>query len=144
MMVANDNPEYDVNLSPSGSYVAVPSFYRPGLEQYVQTLVGASSPGEFANNLNFAQLWNLISLRPNPRLHPNFALSNLRLNPDFNNPSQWQGQTATHDPYYRRRVDDEGGFVPPPWDVDNTGDGLADSVWIDPGLPVQTAPDGRR
>lgn len=31
-----------------------------------------------------------------------------------------------------------------PWDVDNDGDGIADSVWIDIGLPVQTAPDGRR
>ncbi len=31
-----------------------------------------------------------------------------------------------------------------PWDVDNDGDGIADSVWVDIGLPVQTAPDGRR
>ena len=26
-----------------------------------------------------------------------------------------------------------------PWDVDNDGDGIADSVWVDIGLPVQTA-----
>ena len=31
-----------------------------------------------------------------------------------------------------------------PWDVDNDGDGVAESVWIDVGMPVQTAPDGRR
>ncbi len=31
-----------------------------------------------------------------------------------------------------------------PWDVDNDGDGVAESVWVDIGLPVQTAPDGRR
>ncbi|MFI4874226.1 MAG: hypothetical protein ACIALR_02775 [Blastopirellula sp. JB062] len=30
------------------------------------------------------------------------------------------------------------------WDVDNDRDGIMDSVWIDPGLPVMTAPDGRR
>ena len=30
------------------------------------------------------------------------------------------------------------------WDVDNDGDGITDSVWIDPGLPVVTAPDGRQ
>ncbi|MEX0642368.1 MAG: hypothetical protein WD468_06690 [Pirellulales bacterium] len=30
-----------------------------------------------------------------------------------------------------------------PWDVDNDGDGIRDSVWIDVGFPVQTAPDGR-
>ena len=29
-----------------------------------------------------------------------------------------------------------------PWDVDNDGDGLPDSVWIDADLPLQTAPDG--
>ncbi len=31
-----------------------------------------------------------------------------------------------------------------PWDVDNDGDGIPDSVWIDVGMPVQTAPDGRQ
>ena len=31
-----------------------------------------------------------------------------------------------------------------PWDVDNDGDGVAESVWVDIGFPVQTAPDGRR
>ncbi|MFO0902662.1 MAG: hypothetical protein U0939_06660 [Pirellulales bacterium] len=29
------------------------------------------------------------------------------------------------------------------WDVDNDGDGVPDSVWIDPGLPVATDKDGR-
>jgi len=31
-----------------------------------------------------------------------------------------------------------------PWDVDNDGDGVTDSIWIDVGLPIQTAADGRR
>ena len=30
------------------------------------------------------------------------------------------------------------------WDVDNDGDGVADSVWMDPGLATVFAPDGRR
>ena len=30
------------------------------------------------------------------------------------------------------------------WDVDNDGDGIPDSVWIDPGFPVVTAKDGRQ
>jgi hypothetical protein len=30
-----------------------------------------------------------------------------------------------------------------PWDVDNDGDGVPDSVWIDMGLPVQKTEDGR-
>lgn len=31
-----------------------------------------------------------------------------------------------------------------PWDVDNDGDGIPDSVWVDLGLPAQVAPDGRQ
>ena len=34
--------------------------------------------------------------------------------------------------------------IPPIWDVDNDNDGVPDSIWIDPGLPVVTRPDGRR
>ena len=36
------------------------------------------------------------------------------------------------------------GFDPVngPWDVDTDGDGIADSVWVDLGMPVQTAADG--
>ncbi|UUO05256.1 hypothetical protein M4951_17970 [Blastopirellula sp. J2-11] len=30
------------------------------------------------------------------------------------------------------------------WDVDNDRDGVMDSIWIDPGLPVVTGPHGRR
>ena len=32
----------------------------------------------------------------------------------------------------------------PLWDVDNDSDTIPDSIWIDPGLPIVTAPDGRR
>ena len=31
-----------------------------------------------------------------------------------------------------------------PWDVDNDGDGVADSIWIDLNFPVQTTPGGLR
>jgi hypothetical protein len=30
-----------------------------------------------------------------------------------------------------------------PWDVDNDGDGYADSIWIDPGYEIRSTPDGR-
>ncbi|MFM7070675.1 MAG: hypothetical protein ACKO38_02635 [Planctomycetota bacterium] len=30
------------------------------------------------------------------------------------------------------------------WDVDNDGDGIPDSVWVDPGLPIVTSRDGRQ
>ena len=31
-----------------------------------------------------------------------------------------------------------------PWDVDNDGDGVLDSIWVDLGLPVQAAEDGTK
>ncbi len=37
------------------------------------------------------------------------------------------------------------GFDPidGPWDVDNDGDGVMDSVWVDLGMPAQASPDGQ-
>ncbi len=94
----------------------LPSFHRPDLVSYMNTAYGGLTP----------ELARKIMLRPLGRTagvptwdHPRFTGSNP-------NP---------------------GGFFNPingPWDVDNDGDGTAESVWIDIGLPVATAPDGRR
>ncbi len=63
---------------------------------------------------NNPQFVRRIVLRPLRALHPNFDGSN----PDFHP-------------------------VTGPWDVDNDGDGVPDSVWVDLGMPVRAAPDGR-
>jgi hypothetical protein len=34
-------------------------------------------------------------------------------------------------------------YVNGPWDVDNDGDAIPDSIWVDLGMPVQTDPSGR-
>ncbi len=85
--------------------------------------------------------------------------------PSFHRPDlvqYWQSQVSSTDPDYvnvMRQVifrplrADHPNFtgsnpnfdpVAGPWDVDNDGDGMADSIWIDPQLPVVTAPNGRR
>jgi hypothetical protein len=46
--------------------------------------------------------------------------------------------SQTDHPQFPRHPSDTG-----PYDVDNDGDGIAESVWVDAGLPVRTAPDGR-
>ena len=63
-----------------------------------------------------------IILRPLKDDHTNFTGSNEDFNP------LWDGFTA-------------GGGQ---WDVDNDGDGVMDSVWVDVGLPVRTMRDGRQ
>ena len=57
-------------------------------------------------------------------------------------PTSRGSNPGNHDDQHRKH----GIFDPVngPWDVDNDGDGITDSVWIDVGLPVQTAPDGRQ
>ena len=60
------------------------------------------------NILGNASLLRQVMLRPNTLDHPNFTGSN----PNF-------------DP------------VNGPWDVDNDGDGIPDSVWVDLGFPVR-------
>ena len=68
-----------------------------------------------------SRLRRAVILRPLPEEHPDFTGSNPAANManlDF--------------------------LLHGPWDVDNSGDGRADSIWVDLGLPVQSARDGRR
>ena len=43
-------------------------------------------------------------------------------------------------------TDEDSNNIPDfyPWDVDNDGDGIMDSIWVDVGLPVRTTKDGRQ
>ncbi len=108
----------------------IPSFHRPELVNY-----WINQPG---NGGSFDALW-----QKHPELcrammmrtigqyrgmtnassvdHPNFTGSNLDINGNPFNPV-WDGVTA-------------GGGQ---WDVDNDGDGIPDSVWVDLGAPVCT------
>lgn len=67
-----------------------------------------------ATSPNYASLRLAASMRPSQSLHPSFTGSN----PLFD---EFEG----------------------PWDVDNDGDGIPDSVWVDAGLSPVSAPDGR-
>ena len=139
--------------NPTSSYQILPSFHRPELLSYWANNPnsGAGTPGDWttlphatptpASQSNFR---TQIMLRPigptsgatptnstgtvdNPD-HPNFTGSNPSFCADLNANS----------------IDNAGNTNPNKysWDVDNDGDGIADSVWIDPGLPMQTAADG--
>ena len=76
------------------------------------------------------QLKRSFIFRPLKEDHPNFDGGNPNFAPDLltNNESTLGGT----------------GSAPAPYDVDNDGDGIADSIWIDPLLPIITSRDGRK
>ncbi|MGQ9564842.1 MAG: hypothetical protein ACUVTH_15055, partial [Thermogutta sp.] len=75
-------------------------------------------------------------LRPLRSFHPNFDGSNPTYQPglafiDTNNDGQPDRLVSENPALWN-------------WDVDNDGDGVPDSIWVDIGLPVRQLPDGRR
>ena len=92
-----------------------PSFHDPALLGY-----WARQPG----GLTDLNLVRQIFFRPNPIDHPVFHSS---VNPALH------ARIASQNP----------NFELGPWDIDNDGDGVPDSVWIDPGYPVQMTAQGK-
>ena len=103
----------------SGDLVAtIPSLHRPALVNYWIT---SSGGGSWANLVSTTPaLARNICLRPSTQDHPNFTGSN----PTTFNPA-WDGTGTANE-----------------WDVDNDGDGVMDSVWVDLGMPVRSAANG--
>lgn len=96
------------------SYV-IPSFHRPSLVNYLANLSSASTSPPFGGMWSIPAVQSAVIMRPMSSNHPNFTGSN----PTFS-------------------------AISGPWDIDNDGDGVRDSIWIDIGLPLQTLPDGRK
>jgi hypothetical protein len=122
----------------------IPSFHRPELINYWinSSTLAADTARSRLNTANLSQITlanmmaaekdflRTIIFRPMPWDHPNFTGSN----PYFAAGLGVQQVIAN--------LINSGNL--PIWDVDNDGDGLPDSIWIDPGLPIVTTPDGRR
>ncbi len=141
---------------PFGS-VPIPSLHRPELINYwVNQLVYRWLVN---NNVPAADAWRMVlrpdqfapvdvrkvviatmaraMMRPLAVLHPGIGLANPEWanwgSADLANRSEqdlinhWQASPVLNGP----------------WDVDNDGDGLRDSVWVDLGFPVRQTPDGR-
>ncbi len=130
-------------LTPAGANTAalqIAAFRRPfGLDGYpgVNPASGLNddpvdsmgSPLSTAVLLQIAQLKRMIILRPLPEDHPNFVNRE-----HFENTMGLPDQRPGVDQTLPQMV----------WDIDNDGDGIPDSVWIDVGFPIQTDDSGRR
>lgn len=90
-----------------------------------------------------------VFFRPMPSDHPEFTGSNrafsLATYPSLNAPTNtYYDLKDFHRSMLGLRLDTSSGtFVGGSFDVDNDNDGTADSIWLDPGLPVLTGANGR-
>ncbi len=126
----------------------LPSMHRPALCHYWANK--AAGPLDFtaggtATLVAAAQgippeLMRDIVMRPLPEDNPDFTGSNPAYTGTGGSASYYQ---SGFNPCWDGK--DTFGQTPPPfsWDVDNDGDGVPDSIWIDLGFPVQTTSDGR-
>ena len=144
----------------------IPSFHRAALINYIvnwkDPLASYSNPEEL--------LWTLerIQLAAGRPLSINVTVANPPIsyivNPNFtgNNPGDYVAGTGIKTPQLNLTIGNwtnqwpgpPGGpkdqflnwvrwLVAGPWDVDNDGDALADSVWVDLNLPLITSPEGK-
>ncbi len=105
-----------------------PSLHRPELLSY---WVNQIKPTNGIQDPSFLPLLRQVMLRPiGPLFDPTHAA--------------YTSATPDHPNFTGSNLNPNGGFDPinGPWDVDNDGDGVPDSIWVDLGSPVQTAIDG--
>jgi hypothetical protein len=116
--------------------VILPSFHRPDLINFwlkhVQTpnpaITYPGDPGFTWTSPGGKELLRSIMLRPlGPMSVDGTALSGTAQVDHLN----FTGSNPSFD------------AVKGPWDIDNDGDGIPDSVWLDLGYPVQSTSDGR-
>lgn len=154
------------NTYPLPEQQIIPSFHRYDGRFAV---VANNLFNSIGTNPTYAELRDLAktSLRPSPIDNPNFTGSNPNweffLSGDYSpaNPLRYGKRFSPDSPDANERrmhwaqmmsllANNSGQLanigLPPHafMDVDNDGDGIADSLWLDLGLPVQVRPDGTR
>lgn len=129
----------------------IPSFHRPELVNF--WLDASRWPGGSNIQLTDPNQKNLarqIIFRPMPWDHTNFTGSNPALTPASNNDAGYaplmelMAQRVPGGGPQSGAANSGGPQWRAVWDVDNDGDGVPDSVWVDLGLPVMTSASGRR
>jgi hypothetical protein len=129
--------------APSGfpSANIIPSFHRPELVYYfAQAIRNANNSTPSSSDLrDLIRLIDASSGRVMSYSNSNIGLESV--NPQF----------APHPDFPRLQdsanpadlIEYVARQILGPWDVDNDFDGISDSVWIDPNLPIIKSPDGK-
>ncbi len=114
-----------------GAVKTLPSMHRPALVQYWGATIGGGTLT--------ADMARQIMMRPMGKMY--FATST-GITFDNNTTNK---NNVDHPDFTGSNQASSGLFDPinGPWDVDNDGDGVPDSVWVDLGFPVQTTSDGQ-
>src|SRR3972149_239886 len=137
-------------IPPQPWTATLPSLHRPALVNYWMNQQGVSAWGNLPPDLQAR-----IILRPLPVNHPNFTGSNPNFNPPAPDPANdpslpvhipgfdptWNGEFV--DQYNSAGANTPDGICDYQWDVDNDGDGVADSIWVDLGMPARATKDGK-
>ena len=104
--------------------LAVPHYNNAGITDGIRVPIPSLHRADLiahTNAMGNVTLLRQVMFRPNKFDHPNFTGSNPNFNPIWDGITPGQGQ----------------------WDVDNDGDGVPDSVWVDLGMPVRYTADGQ-
>jgi hypothetical protein len=135
--------------TPTIGGMTIPSLHRPALVNYwYNELVTDPSARDYE-----ATFWNSTGLNASQKLsylqnpsalgdavaHQNIIDFKRRIilrpsaedNPDFTGSNPTVVSTPPWNP------------ISGPWDVDNDGDGIADSIWVDLGFPVRSSKEGK-
>ncbi len=126
----------------------IPSFHRPSVINYILNQNPSWTTITPADRANIVASLARGTFRPLPIHKDQFqSTGGVYINQGFTGGNQ---NFALRSPLYVSdavRLDQLAkvltGSVTNPWDVDNDGDGMNDSVWIDVGLPVFASPEGK-
>ncbi|MFG0266214.1 MAG: hypothetical protein ACF8AM_13865 [Rhodopirellula sp. JB055] len=142
------------------SGVVIPSFHRPSVINYIlnettdwsptsmstiySDVVASIARGTFRPIPIAENQLRLLAAGGSDPIHPQFTGGN----PSFalRAPLPMQrtgGATPNYDAAQARLNQLASALIEGPWDVDNDFDGIADSIWVDLGLPLVTSPEGK-
>ncbi len=136
----------------------IPSFHRPELVNYIAQFMAA---GGSASGLTTDKVQRLVRLvdyacaRPLSYTLRNGASVVTSKNPNFTGRNDsysiptldvdlatWPADSSKLEAWIKALIGG-GTTTNVAWDVDNEGDGVADSVWVDPNMPLAISPEGR-